>query len=276
MRTLWKGAISFGLVNIPIKMYTATERKNIRFHYLHAACQSPIQYQRYCPVCQKELQSEEIVRGYEYENGRYILLREEDLENLPGAESKTIDILDFIDLSEIDPIYFDKSYYLEPNPGGEKAYTLLKKAMQETVKIAVARVMIRSKIALACIRVYENRLTMETMYYPDEIRSPEALSGGIQESALHPNEITMAKNLIENLSAHFQPEKYTDEYRVKLMEVIQAKIAGGETPAPTPPEMGKVVDLMEALRASLEQTEREKEKAPEKKKAARAKRKKTG
>lgn len=262
MRTLWKGAISFGLVNVPIRMYTATERKDIHFQYLHAACKTPIQYQKFCPTCRVEVDQDDIVRGYEYEKGRYVIIRDGDLELLPGEKTKTVDILDFVDLSEIDPVYFDKTYYLEPNPGGEKAYTLLKKAMEETGKIAIARVMIRSKTALACIRVFRNLLTLETMFYPDEIRSPETLSTGVKEDALHPNEITMAKSLIENLSAHFEPEKYTDDYRAKLMEAIQAKIVDEEVEVPTAPETAKVLDLMEALRASIKATEKKEKQVP--------------
>jgi len=276
LRTLWKGAISFGLVNVPIKMYTATERKDIRFNYLHSACKTPVQYKKFCPTCNLEVNQEEIVRGYEYEREKYVIIRDEDLESLPEQTTKTVDILDFVDLSEIDPVYFDKSYYLEPNPGGEKAYTLLKEAMRETEKIAVARVMIRSKSALACIRVFNDLLALETMFYPDEIRSAKSLSRGTKETALHANEISMAKSLIENLSGAFDPEKYTNEYRGKLMEVIQAKVAGEEVSVPTAPETGKVVDLMDALRASLQATATEKEKNGKKKKSPKAGRKKTG
>ena len=272
MRTLWKGAISFGLVNIPIKMYTATERKDIHFNQLHASCKTPIQYRKYCPVCQVEVSADEIVRGYEYEKGRYVVLKDEDFQLLPGENTKTIDILDFVALSEIDPVYDDRSYYLEPNPGGEKAYALLKKAMQDTGKIAIARVMIRSKSVLACIRLFGALLTMETMYFPDEIRPPEILTAQIKEPELHPNEISMANSLIENLSSHFQPEKYTNEYRAQLMEIIQSKIAGEEVAIPTAPETAKVVDLMEALRASLKATEKKEAETPVKKR----RKKKTG
>ncbi len=254
MRTLWKGAISFGLVNIPVKMYTATGRKDIRFNYLHAACKTPIQYRRFCPACQVEVAAEDLVWGYEYEKGRYVVLREEGFQSLPGENTKTIDIMDFINLAEVDPVFFDKSYYLEPAPGGEKAYALLKRAMLETGKIAVARVMIRAKFSLCCLRVFNNLLLMATMFYPDEVRPAEALSGQIKEPSLHPNEITMANSLIENLSAPFQPEKYTNEYRAALMELIQAKIAGEEVAVPATPETAKVVDLMEALKASLQAT----------------------
>ncbi|HHT49626.1 MAG TPA: Ku protein [Firmicutes bacterium] len=271
MRTLWKGAISFGLVNIPVKMYTATERKDLHFHQLHATCKTPIQYRKFCPSCQVEVNPEELVRGYEYEKGKYVILREEDLQMLPGENTKTIDILDFVDLAEIDPVYFDRSYYLGPNPGGEKAYALLKQAMAETGKIAIARVMIRSKTVLACIRGWDQILVMETMFFPDEIRAPERLTAEFKEVTLHPNEISMATSLIGNLSSSFEPGKYTNEYRSKLMEMIQAKIAGEEVAIPTAPETGKVVDLMEALRASLQATTKQEEEPPKKRR-----KKKTG
>ncbi|NLW58833.1 MAG: Ku protein [Firmicutes bacterium] len=266
MRTLWKGAISFGLVNIPVKMYTATERKNIQFNQLHAPCKTPIQYRKYCPVCQKEVGADELVRGYEYEKGRYVILRDEDFEMLPGENTKTIDILDFVALAEIDPVYFDRSYYLGPSPGGEKAYSLLNQAMHETGKIAIAQVMIRSKAALACLRPWEKLIVMATMFFPDEIRAPELLTAEFKAVKLHPNEISMANSLIGNLSTTFNPEKYTNEYRSKLMEVIQAKIAGEEVAVPTAPETAKVVDLMEALRASLEATEAQKKSTKKRKK----------
>jgi DNA end-binding protein Ku len=266
MRTLWKGAISFGLVNIPVKMYTATERKDIHFNQLHATCKTPIQYRKFCPVCQKEVGADELVRGYEYEKGRYVILRDEDFELLPGENTKTIDILDFVDLAEIDPVYFDRSYYLGPNPGGEKAYNLLNQAMQETGKIAIAQVMIRTKTVLACLRPWERLLVMETMFFPDEIRAPELLTSEFKAVELHPNEVSMANSLIGNLSTSFDPGKYTNEYRSKLMEVIQAKIAGEEVAVPTAPETAKVVDLMEALRASLEATEAQKKPAKKRKK----------
>lgn len=256
MRTLWKGAISFGLVNVPIKLYTATEKKEIKFNYLHEKCKTPIKYERRCPTCNVEVPSEEIVWGYEFQKGQYVVLKEEDFERLPDGNAKTIDIVDFVDLAEIDPIYFEKSYYLEPNQGGEKAYSLLKKAMTETGKIAVAKVTIRSKETLAVLRVYQNVIVMETIFYPDEIRSASALAGIQVEPRLHENEIKMANSLVDNLSSHFEPAKYTNEYRENLMKVIQAKIAGGEVAETPGRETGKIIDLMEALRASLAATEK--------------------
>ncbi|NLY75377.1 MAG: Ku protein [Firmicutes bacterium] len=271
MRTLWKGAISFGLVNVPIKMYTATEKKEIKFNYLHEKCGSPIKYERRCPVCGVEVPLEEIVRGYEYQKGQYVILKDEDFESIPNERTKTIDILDFVELAEIDPIYFEKSYYLEPSQGGEKAYALLKKAMLETDKIAVARVTIRSKETLVALRVYQNALAMVTIFYPDEIRSTAGLTGLQTEPKLHDNEVQMATSLIQNLSGHFDPAKYTNNYRQALMEIIQTKIAGGEVAQAPERETGKIIDLMEALRASIAATEKEKPAPTRKKRTTRAK-----
>ncbi|NLM45681.1 MAG: Ku protein [Firmicutes bacterium] len=252
MRTIWKGAISFGLVSIPVKLFPATEHKDVKFRYLHRTCQAPLKYQRICTACGKEVAQEEIVRGYEYEKGRFVVINEEDLEKLPSEQAKTLDIVDFVALEEIDPIYFDKTYYLAPGETGEKAYALLRTAMEETGKIAVAKVVIRNKESLAVIRRYRQLLVMETIFYPDEIRSPAELPGFNREVKLHDNERKMARELIENLAGKFEPQKYEDEYRKQLLELIHAKIAGEQIAAPAAPPDGKVVDLMEALKASVE------------------------
>lgn len=265
MRTLWKGAISFGLVNIPVGLYTATEKKEIKFNYLHEKCKTPIKYEKRCPTCNVEVPPEEIVWGYEFQKGQYVILKEEDFERLPDGSAKTIDIVDFVNLEEIDPVYFDKSYFLESGRGGEKAYALLKRAMLETGKIAVAKVTIRSKESLAVLRVAQNVLMMETIFYPDEVRSAAGLNGVQNEPPLHENEIKMANSLIANLSSHFEPAKYTNRYREDLMKVIEAKISGGEVAQTQERETGKIIDLMEALRASIAATEKQQPvKAPEK------------
>jgi DNA end-binding protein Ku len=256
MRTLWKGAISFGLVNVPVGLYTATEKKTLKFNYLHEKCKTPIKYEKHCPVCNVEVPPEEIVWGYEFQKGQYVILKEEDFERLPDGNAKTIDIVDFVDLDEIDPIYFEKSYFLEPSRGGEKAYALLKRAMLDTGKIAIAKVTIRSKESLAVLRVTQNVLMMETIFYPDEIRSATGLNGVQNEPVLHENEIKMANSLIANLSSHFEPEKYTNRYREDLMKLIEAKINGGEVAETGTRENGKIIDLMEALRASIAATEK--------------------
>ncbi|HEX3031340.1 MAG TPA: Ku protein [Bacillota bacterium] len=291
MRSMWKGAISFGLVNIPVKLYTATEKKDIKFNYLHSVCQTPVQYKKICPHCNREVPMEEIIRGYEYEKGKYVIIAEEDLENVPAVTTRAVEILDFVDLAEIDPLFYDKSYYLAPGEGGQKPYALLKRAMEDTGKIAIARVVIRSKQALAAIRVHEDALVLETMFFPDELRSAKYISELDFTADLHDNELKMAVSLIENLAAPFQPEKYTDEYRAALQQVIQGKIAGEEVTIPAPAAGGKVVDLMEALRASIQLAKEEKSghpgaaqgeeppaaagKAPKKKAAKAAPRRKT-
>ncbi|MDD3268607.1 MAG: Ku protein [Syntrophomonadaceae bacterium] len=256
MKTLWKGAVSFGLVNIPVSMYTATQSKDLKFNYLHRECMSPIKYQKYCPRCEKEISSDEIVRGYEYAKGNYVVINEEDLERIPHESTKTIDILDFVNLEQVDPVFFDKTYYLESSPGGEKAYALIVEAMKKTKKIAIAKVLIRSKESLAALRVKDNYLLMETIFYPDEIRSPASLNSGIDRSRLHENELKMAVSLIENLSTNFEPSNYQDNYRQALWQMIEAKIAGQEIVAPEPvAATGRVVDLMEALKASVKLAE---------------------
>ena len=265
MRTIWKGAISFGLVNIPVKLFPATENKSVKFNYIHKECNSPINYKKICPVCNREVTQEEIVRGFEYEKGRYVIINEEDMDSLPTQTTKTVDIIDFVDLAEIDPIYFSKPYFLAPAEGGQKAYHLLKEAMKQTGKIAVAKVVtIRSTENLVCLRVYENTVMMETMYYPDEIRSPQSLPELSGEISLHENEIKMANQLINNLSGKFDPKKYKSNYRESLMKLIEAKVAGEQIQVPPTPDQGNVVDLMEALKASLKATEEKK--TPEKKK----------
>ena len=276
MKVLWKGAISFGLVNIPISMYVATENKDIKFNYLHKECMSPVKYQKFCSRCEKEVKSDEIVRGYEYQKGNYVVINQEDFERIPQENTKTVDILDFVSLSQVDPIYFDKTYYLEPSAGGEKAYSLIVEAMQKTGKIAIAKIYIRTKQSLAAIRVKDNVLIMETIFYPDEIRSPASLSQGLDPGKLHDNEIKMAVSLIENLSTDFDPSRYEDTYRQALWEIIEARIAGQEivTPIQTA-EKGNVVDLMEALKASVKLAE-ENRKSTAKKPGGTRKKAKTG
>jgi DNA end-binding protein Ku len=275
LRTLWKGAVSFGLVNIPVKMYVATERKDLKFNYLHKDCMSPVKYQKFCSNCNREISGEEIVRGYEYQKGSYVVISDEDLERIPLENTKTIDILDFVDLNQLDPIYFDKSYYLEASQGGEKAYALLIEAMEQTGKIAIAKVLIRSKQSLAALRIKERTLVMETIFYPDEIRSPASLNTGIDKIKLHDNEIKMAVSLIQNLSTDFDPSKYQDEYRKALWELIESRVAGKELVTPAAPDnRSNVVDLMEALKASIELSQENKKEAASAKTGR--KRKKTG
>lgn len=278
MRPLWKGAVSFGLIYVPVKMYAATEKKDIKFNYLHEKCNTPVQYRKYCPRCETEVAQEEIVRGYEYEKGRYVVMREEDFERLPGEKTRSVDILDFVSLSEIDPVYYDKAYYLAPGEGGQKVYELLKRAMSQSGRVAVARVVIRSKEALAVLRAADDVLMMSTMFYPDEVRKPAMIDQLEYRVELHENEVKMAVNLIDNLSSSFDPGKYTNRYREDLLEAIQGKIAGEQVEAPVAREAANVVDLMSALKASIDLAKKERQ--PQKKVKAgperEVKRRKTG
>ena len=266
MRSMWKGAISFGLVSIPISLYPATEKKDVKFRFLHGECRTPIRYQRVCPACNREVAAEEIVRGYEYEKNRFVIIEDRDLENIPDERSRTIDILDFVDLEEVDPIYYDKTYFLGPGETGEKAYTLLRRIMEETGKVAVARVVIRTKESLALLRVYrEGMLVMETMFFPDEIRDPKAIPLPAREAKIHDNELKMARELVLNLAEKFDPGKYHDQYRELLLDVIRTKVEGQDVAIPAPRQEGKVVDLLEALKASVDMAKKTQE--AEKKKA---------
>ncbi|MDA8334570.1 MAG: Ku protein [Peptococcaceae bacterium] len=263
MRAIWKGAVSFGLVYVPVRLYAATEQKDLKFNYLHEKCRTPVQYRRYCRYCGTEVPPEEIVKGYEYEKGKYVVLNETDFEKTAVNGGRNIEILDFVDQGDIDPVYYEKAYYLAPGDGGAKVYELLRRAMEEAGKVAVSRVMIRSRRSLAAIRVGAGTLVMSTMHYPDEIRPAATLPELNYQVGLHENEIKMAVNLIHSLAAEFKPEKYTDTYRQALLEAIQAKIAGEALQEPVQSEPGRVVDLMEALKASIEMAKEERSrKAP--------------
>lgn len=275
MHTMWKGSISFGLVNIPIKMFSATENKDIKFKYLHKECKTPIKYQRTCPTCDKEVGWDDIVKGYEYEPGRYVIIEDEDLEALKTDATKSVEILDFVSLSEIDPIYFDKSYYLSPQDTGGKAYNLLRQAMNDTGKIAIAKITIRSKQSLAALRVYNNLLVLETIFFPDEVRAIDQVPGIPKEVKIDKKELDMATKLIDNLSAKFEPEKYTDDYREALRELINKKIEGEEIEAAPEAPHRNVIDLMEALQASVKETKPKKKPTGKKKTASTKGKKKT-
>lgn len=254
-RSLWKGAISFGLVNIPVRMYAATSSKDLKFHYLHERCGTPVRYVKMCPTCDSEVTQDEIVMGYEFAPREHVILTDEDFERIPLATTKTIDIVDFVNLTEIDPIYFNKSYYLEPFEGGTKAYGLLRRAMEIAGRIGVAKVVLRTKEVLAAVRVLKDGLALETMHWPDEIRPMEEIPGITRATNILGKEMDMAVHLIENLSVPFRPEQYQDEYRRAISDVIERKIEGREIrDVPVAPAAGRVLDLMAALEASLRAT----------------------
>ncbi|KQL44325.1 DNA repair protein [Brevibacillus choshinensis] len=255
MHTVWKGSISFGLVNIPVKMFTATEERDIRFRQLHKECHTPIKYTKMCPHCQRELEASEIVRGYEYEKGHFVIIEDSDLEAITPDTRRAIEILDFVDLKDIDPIYFDKSYFLSPQETGDKAYSLLRAAMEETGKIAVAQVTMRNRQSLAVVRLYDHCIMLETIFYPDEVR-PVNQVPALPDSnvTLAENELKMATELINNMTIPFDPSKYTDEYRSELQAMIEKKLEGQEIATSPAVPRTNVIDLMQALKESLEAT----------------------
>lgn len=261
MHTMWKGSISFGLVHIPVKLFAATEDKDIKLRFLHKECNTPIKYERVCPVCDREVENEEIIRGYEYEPDKFVPIDKEELDKLKKSRSKTVEIIDFVNLEEIDPIYFNRSYFLGPNENGEKAYTLLKRAMEDSGKIGLAKLTMHSKEHLAAVRVYDKGLLLETIFYPDEIRNIDHVPGIDENVEITQKELDTATQLIEQLTTEFKPEQYEDEYRSALSELIKSKISGNEIK--TAPKVGKkenVVDLMDALQASIDKTKPKKRK----------------
>ncbi|UCZ52222.1 Ku protein [Bacillus shivajii] len=253
MHTIWKGSISFGLVNIPIKLHAATENKDVKLRNLHKDCHAPIKYEKTCSECGKEISNDDIVKAYEYTEGKYVVLDDDELNKLKKEqEDKAVEILDFVELKEIDPIYFDRSYYLSPNEGGSKAYALLRKSLQDTGKIGLAKITIRSKENLAAIRVYENTLIMETLHFPDEVRDVKNVPNVPDETNIQEKELETAKTLVDHLTAEFDATKYTDDYRLELLQLIQEKVEEDE--GVTKQEQSNVIDLMEALEKSIEKT----------------------
>jgi DNA end-binding protein Ku len=255
-RAIWSGTISFGLVSVPVRMYTATESKELKFHFLDKKDLTPIGYDKVRKDTGKHVDPDQIVRGFEIEKGRYVPLDDEDLDRLDIELTHAIDICDFVDLEEIDPIYFRKAYFLLPDKGAEKPYRLLVRALDDTGKVGIAKVVIRNKQHLACLRTYEGMLMLETMYYPDEVKNPASLDGDLGKAKLGKAEVEMAKSLVENLSEPFKPEKYDDTYRKELLGLIRKKAKGQKLPEPEDADEGEVIDLMAALRESVDQTKR--------------------
>ncbi len=251
MRPIWKGAISFGMVTIPVKLYAATESKDVRFRLLCREHEAPIEEKRFCTEGGEEVAWDDLVRGFQVAKGEYVVLAPEEIDSAKPESSTTIDIGDFVEAVEIDPVYFEKSYFLEPTDVGAKAFSLLKKALEETGRVALARVTIRTRERLATVRAYDDTLILETMYWPDEIRSTGALDlpeGA--EARVRAKELEMARSLVESLADRFKPEEYTDDYRGALEELIQQKLRGEARNAKRRKPEPKVIDLMDALRAS--------------------------
>jgi DNA end-binding protein Ku len=253
-RAIWSGAISFGLVNVPVKLYSATSPKTVRFHQLSSKTGARIKQKRVDPTTDEEVAYEDIVKGYELSPDRYVRIEPEELDALDAKATKSIDIEEFVDLSEIDPLYYDHSYYLAPTAGGAKAYRLLLDAMRESQKVGIGRVVLRSKQQLCALRPAGEVLTMTTMLWGDEVLSPERMDEleSVAETEATPRELKMAEQLIESLSAHFEPDKFHDEYRERVLDLIERKAAGEHIEIqPQVEEPAAAPDLMAALEASL-------------------------
>jgi len=253
-RAIWSGAISFGLVNVPVKLYTATSPKTVRFNQLSSKTGARIRQKRVDPTTDEEVPYEDIVKGYEITPDRYVTITNEELEALDPKATKTIDIEEFVDLVEIDPIYYDHNYYLAPTAGGAKAYRLLLDAMRESGKIGIGKVVIRSKQQLCALRPVGDVLALTTMLWGDEVLSPDRLDeiGEIEEAQATDRELKMAEQLIESLSSEFEPTKFHDEYREQVLALIEAKANGEEIAVqPQVEEPAAAPDLMAALEASL-------------------------
>lgn len=252
MRPYWRGHISFGLVTFPVKLYTATEEKDVRFRLLHSECLNPIKNQRYCPFHERVIEWKDVVRGYEVSKGKFVTVTDEELERIPLDANHSVNIAGFVELPEIDPLYYEHSYYVAPDEGGSKAFVLLRDALKEVNRVAVGQVVIREKEYPVALRPYEGAMVMATLHYADEVRALSGLEELPVEVKVHPNERKMALQLVENLAMEFQIAEFKDEYREKVLELIKAKAEGQAVEAPKAAAPGKVIDLMEALRRSVE------------------------
>jgi DNA end-binding protein Ku len=252
MKAIWKGAVTFGLVNIPVRLYSAVQEKGLKFHMLHGEDGGRIRYQRVCSVDGKEVSWDEIVKGYEFSKDQYVQFTDEELQALDLDSIKAIDVVNFVPLEDIDPIYFNKTYYIVPEPSGLKAYRLLQEALEAEGQVGIAKVALREKEHLATVRLKDDVFVLETMHWPDEIRVPE-FEELDRKVDVRDAEVKMARQLIQQLSNEFDPEEFKDEYRERLEELVAQKVEGAEVTLAAEPEEEPtvVVDLMEALKASV-------------------------
>jgi DNA end-binding protein Ku len=266
-RPIWKGVISFGMVSVPVKLYGATQNKDIGFNQIHQECNSRIKQKRWCPVCDREVEQDEIVRGYQYEKDQYVILTDEDFEQLPVASKHTIDLSAFVKEREIDPVYYEKSYFLEPEQAGLKPYALLMRALDEKGVSAVAKIALHNKEHLCVLRPVDGVMMLETLFYPDEVRTSDRPH--VPDVLVSKPELDMAYSLIDLLEEPFDPEKYEDQYRTALVDLVDAK-KRGKTIVATPEEpVARTTDLMAALKASLDAAKKHKQ--PDKPAAANGK-----
>ncbi len=277
MRAIWKGAVSFGLVSIGVKLYSATEEKDIRFHQVHRADGGRVKYRRTCSACGAEVSFDDIAKGYDLGGGQIVVLTDDDFADLPLTSSRAIDVLEFVPTSQVDPILYNKAYYLEPESIAAKPYLLLRDALTGSDRVAIVKVALRQREQLATLRVRDDVLVLNTMLWPDEVRSP-AFAFLSEKIQVRPQELSMARSLIESMSGDFSPTDFTDDYRAALQRVIDAKVTGeevvGQPAAPAAPT--EAIDLMAALRASVERAQASRDEpsasGPAKRRASRSRR----
>ncbi|MFB9731511.1 Ku protein [Ornithinimicrobium kibberense] len=256
MRAIWKGAVSFGLVNVPVRLYSATENHDLSFHQVRASDGSRIRYKRVAQADGEEVPYKEIAKAYETEDGRTVVLTDEDLASLPNRSSKEITVERFVPIDQIDPILYDRAYYIEPDAMGAKAYGLLREALRESERVAVVTVSVRSRMTMAVLRVLDDAIVLQTLLWPDEVRDASRLDHLEEVSDPKDNEIAMARMLVESMAGDFEPEGHVDDYKEAVEALVQSKIEGGEVTEPPEAEedgeSGEVVDLLAALQRSVE------------------------
>ena len=275
MRAIWKGAVSFGLVSVPVKLYAATESHDISFRQVHASDGGRIRYQRVCSLDGEEVAYADIAKGYETEDGQMVVLDEDDLASLPASSSREISVEKFVPREQIDPLWLEKSYYLEPEATGAKPYALLRQALLEADRVAVVTVSIRTRMTTAVLRVRDDVIVMQTMLWPDEVREPDF--AGLDVEDVKPQEMKMARLLVETLAGDYDPDEFEDDYQSAVESLVQAKLDGGEVTvvAEDKPSGGEVVDLLAALQRSVDAAKTARGEAPSAEPATRAPAKKT-
>jgi len=264
MRTIWNGSISFGLVNIPIGLAVATQRSDIAFRTLHRECGTPIKQKRYCPFHERDVEADELVKGWEVTKGEFVMVEEEDLEAVALQRSSSIEILRFVKLDEVDPVYFDRTYYLAPasTEPQRRPYVLLLEAMKQTGMAAIGKFVLWGKENLCLIRPHGDSLALETLFFAEDVRSRTEIEEAVQETEVKDAELTLAEQVIESISGEFDPEEFVNEYRGDLRKMLEAKLAGQEIKRPEPVPETPVVDLMDALKRSVKETKESRAAAP--------------
>ena len=259
MRTIWNGSISFGLVNIPIGLAVATQRTDVSFRTLHRECKTPIKQKRYCPVHERDVGPDEIVKGWEFVKGEYVIVEEDDLEAVALQRSNSIEILRFVQLEEVDPVFFDRTYYLAPADAEaqRRPYVLLLRAMEDTGMAAIGKFVLWGKENLCLIRPQGNSLALETLFFAEDVRAKRDIEDAVAESDVKDAELDLARQVIESISGEFEPEEFRNEYRDELRQMLEAKMAGQEISKPEPAPETPVIDLMEALKASVAETKKQ-------------------